>query len=530
VVTEHSASFKETQGQAVWNSGIISVFNAVGFASALLVDVVVVAHFGLSRDTDAFFVASSLPQLVASILLVAYNSVLVPIFTKISSDGERQELWSLSSNLANLSLLGFSLLGGLGILGSSVLIRVQGAGLATGTRELAISLSKVLFLMIVPLGAVEVFKAALNSLRDFAFPAATTLVKNSGTLLVLLFFRKSLGIHALALGYTVASWLQFLLLWTALRIKGFRHQFVLDWTEPRTVEAFRQMRFPFSGAILGQSNILVERFLAGFLPAGAVSALGYARRVLRAITSIFIGSIPTAFLPRLSAQSTEGNLDEFRESLSLALRLGISISFPVTAAVFGLSIFGTQLVFGRGAFELSSARAVAGLLNLYIVSLPTLVFDGVFRAAFYAFEDTKTPFVIRAISLVANVVFDLVLFLLLGAQGLALALTVARIVGTYLIARRFFLWHRLSSATLLRFGGKIGVATLVVGGSLFTLENMVLRMRPAAFDNTLYLMGWLSLGIVGGGLLFVLLMAALRVEEVFRIRDSLLSQLSSRFN
>jgi len=508
---------QDNNAQAVKNSGIISVFKALGFISALLLDIVIAAHFGLSAKMDAFFVAYALPQMIASILLVASNVVLVPILTKVTLDQGPEGLWRLSSNLMNLGLVILGLVGAIAILSSPVLMEIQGAGLDDGARELAVSLNRLLFLTVVPLGAVEVSKAVLNSLRSFAFPAVVALVKNIGTLLFVLLFDRWLDIYALALGYAVASWLALVFLGAVLRAKGFRYHRVLDWREERTIAAFKQMRFPFVGAVLGQSNILVERFLATFLPPGTVSALAYARRVFRALTSMFIGNISTVFLPRLSAQFVRREIAKFEESVSLALKLGVFIAFPLGGIVFGLSVLIVDLIYGRGAFDLTATLATAGLLNLYVLSLPVLALDQVFRSAFYALEDTRTPFVTRAITLAVNIGLDTVLFFLLGAWGLALALTLARIVGTYIVARRFYAKHSSLAFDLVRFSGKVGLASILVGGSLLALEKILFRVAPWVLSGFMHVAVWLSVGITGGSALFLWLVFLFRVPEVHSI-------------
>ena len=72
----------ESTTQIVKNSALISIFNVLGFVSALLIDMILAARFGLGQDLDAFFIAITIPKLVGSILLVVFNVVLVPIFSR----------------------------------------------------------------------------------------------------------------------------------------------------------------------------------------------------------------------------------------------------------------------------------------------------------------------------------------------------------------------------------------------------------------------------------------------------------------
>ncbi|MBC8512314.1 MAG: murein biosynthesis integral membrane protein MurJ [Dehalococcoidia bacterium] len=461
-------------GQAVKDSAMIAALNASGFVSALLVDIVIAARFGLGRETDAFFIAFTIPQLIASILSITFNVVLVPIFTRVIIAEEKPGLWRISSNLANLSLMGMGALGVVGSLSAPLLIRVFGAGLDHPTRLLATSLAELTFLMVIPLGTVEVFKATLNSLLRFAFPAATMLIRNVAVLLVVLLYSSSLGIRSLAFGYVIASWFQLASLAGVLLLSGFRYHLIFQWREPRVVEVLRQIRYPLAGAGLGQANILLERFLASFLPSGLVSALSYARRVLRATDSIFVTSISTALLPDLSAKFAHSNLQAFKRSLSLGIKLLVFVSVPVTVAIIALSVPIVRTLFQHGAFDQAMTQITARLLSLYILGLPAMALVQLLIIAYYASLDTTTPFYILSGMLVLNITLGLTLFFALNAEGLALALSLARIISC--VVAMWLLHGRVgtSASGLIRFSLKVGLAAVVMGLLVSSLHGTAL--------------------------------------------------------
>ncbi len=517
--TQDQNNQEEGQGKAIKNSGVISLFNGFGFASALLVDIVIAARFGLSRETDAFFVAYTLPQLVSSILLVVFNVVLVPIFTRIAIEEGETKLWQASSNLINIGIIVFGILSGARILTSSLIVGIQGAGLEGTTKSLATELNQILFLMVIPLGGIEVLKAILNSQREFAFPAATTLIQNFFTFLTLIVLGNSFGIKSLAIGYVLATWIQFFVLMVVGRIKGFRYRLFINFRDENLQEALKQMRYPLSGAILGQSNIIFERFLASFLPTGMISAIGYARRILAAVDRIFLSSISTAFLPRLSSQYTNNKLSEFRQSLGLALRLSIFTSFPITAGIIGLSIFIVDILFGRGAFDVNATAITAKLMSIYIISIPSVAIFQLLNSAYYAFRDTKTPFNPRVITLVSNIAFDVLFFFLFGAPGLALALTVGRIIGTVYISRLITRKFEILTDEFKEFVFKIAFSSVTMGALVYLLRQMIFSASPDILRNFSSLITWSFLAAIVGFIIFVLMMFVLRIREIKRVME-----------
>lgn len=506
----------DRKDRVIKNSGVISLFNTLGFASALLVDIFVAARFGLSQATDAFFVAYTLPQVLYSILLVSFNVVLVPLFTRVSIEKGRDGLWLVGNYIINLSLIVFFCIGIFGALASPVLIGILGAGLDPETRALGISLNRILFLLVIPLGGIEVTKAILNSLRDFAFPAASTLMLNLITVLALVFL-PSLGIYALAIGYVVGFWVAFLVLGIVLLSKGYRHALRLSFRDPYVKDFLHQLRYPFFGAVFGQSNIILERFLASFLPIGLVSALGYARRVLTAVNRIFLSSISTAFLPRLASQFTKNNLSDYKSSLSLAFRLAIFASLPISAGVIGLSVLLVDVLFGRGAFDFDATKSTAELLSVFILSVPPSAIYQILNTAFYAAGDPKTPFNNRVLILLINVALDVILFYFFGALGLTIGFSLAWILGTLIIARHLNHKMQFFDKELVSFAGKIGLASLLMGFVVYYSQSWLIAVRPNMLVRFVESGMWLGLITAFGAVIFILLMFLMQVKEIRRV-------------
>jgi len=227
--------------QVVKNSALLSALNVVVYASALLTDIMTARYFGLGSETDAFFIAFTIPQLIATILLISVDVSLVPLFSSALLAEGKARLWSFSSNLVNISLVLFGTVGLLGSLVSPWLVQVLGAGMPEATRSLSASLSAWLFISVLPLGAIEVLKSTLFSLRSFAFPAVSAFLANMTIFLFIIFGSSSLGIHSLAVGEVVSVGLQFAMLGIVLRAKGFQYRPILALREQQTLTAIRQL-------------------------------------------------------------------------------------------------------------------------------------------------------------------------------------------------------------------------------------------------------------------------------------------------
>lgn len=80
-----------------------------------------------------------------------------------------------------------------------------------------------------------------------------------------------------------------------------------------------------------------------------------------------------------------------------------------------------RFLYERGNFAPSATVTVAQILGIYGLGLPAFVLIKAFIPGFFAREDTRTPMIFAAISVVVNVSLALTLFPRLGGPGIAIA-------------------------------------------------------------------------------------------------------------
>ncbi len=143
----------------------------------------------------------------------------------------------------------------------------------------------------------------------------------------------------------------------------------------------------------------------------------------------------------------------------------------------------------------------------------------VLQPAFFAREDTVTPFRMAVATVAANIALSLILFWPLGHVGIALATTLsawlnAALLGGALLRRGFLSPDARLKARLAR----IALASLIMGAGLWVLAAWLLPWFDA--DQ-----GWRVAGLallVGGGLGLYALLAvtfgALRPDEIKALR------------
>ena len=189
------------------------------------------------------------------------------------------------------------------------------------------------------------------------------------------------------------------------------------------------------GAAVYQINILVGTLLASLLPEGSVSYLYYADRLVQFPLGIFAIAAATAVLPSLSRQAADKDFHSMKGTFAYALNLVLFITIPAMVGLIVLREPIVALLFKRGAFDHDTTQMTAYALLWYAVGLWAFSAVRIVLSTFYALQDTVTPVKIASISIIANIVFGIVLMQWMAHGGLALATSLASMVNLAFLLR-----------------------------------------------------------------------------------------------
>jgi putative peptidoglycan lipid II flippase len=262
-----------------------------------------------------------------------------------------------------------------------------------------------------------------------------------------------------------------------------------------------------------QINIFISTILASFLATGSITYLFYGMRFIHFPLGIFGVAIATAVLPTLSTQAAKQEMENFRDTLSLGLRLVFFIMFPAMAGLIMLRIPIVNLLLEHGEFNRVSTLGTASALLYYAVGLWAFAGVRVLSQAFYSLQDTKTPVRIAMLALLANIVMSIVLIqtpLLHG--GLALANSLAAALNITLLTKRLRKKiGRMDGRRILTSLLKIVPASIVMGAIGWWISRNPVWDSPG---NTLYKIEWLAGGMATSVVFYILAMWAMRSEEL----------------
>lgn len=423
--------------------GTISFFTLLSRIMGFVRDMVMAHTFGAGMGADAFFVAFKLPNFLRRLFAEgAFNTAFIPVFSDYVARGDmkstQEAAQSVFTALATILLLVVAI----GQLFMPYVVYIAAPGFADHPEklQLTIDLTRITFPYIFFISLVALAGGILNSFQKFALPALNPLLLN----LALIFGALVLSPHleqptmGLAIGVFLGGVLQLALLLPALKKIGIPLRF--RWRaltrsdrHPAIQRVLTLMGPSVLGVSVAQINLLVDLFMASWLPVGSISYLYYADRLVEFPLGLIGIAMGTAILPSFSARAAHHDLDGLQNDLDFALRIVLLINIPATAGLIVLGEPILAMLFERGAFTAETTQLTAQALLAYSLGLSAFSAIKVGAPVFYALKDTRTPVRIAIVCMVANIIFSLILIGPLRHTGLALATTLAAFLNAGLL-------------------------------------------------------------------------------------------------
>jgi len=285
-----------------------------------------------------------------------------------------------------------------------------------------VNLNRIIFPYLFFISLAALAMGILNCFHTFGLPAATPVLLNLSIIIFSIgavwHYFKAPAV-SLAVGVLVGGVLQFLVQVPSLVQKGMRFSFGISFNHPGIRNVAQLMIPRFFGIGIGQINFFVDTYfvLAKGMPQGSLAALSVADRVMELVLGGYAIAVATAILPMMSHQAAANDFESLKKTLAFSVRIVAFITIP---AALGLMILREPIIrvlFQHGQFIAASTRLTAQCLLYYAVGLPALASVKLIVPAFYSTRDTKTPVIIASISLVLNVVLNIIFLKFLFARG-----------------------------------------------------------------------------------------------------------------
>lgn len=511
------------------SSAVMAAGTLVSRLTGFIRSALIVAALGVGLLGDTFQVAYQLPTMIY-ILTVGggLNSVFVPQLVramKEDSDGGQ----AYANRLLTVVMVVLGALTVAAMFAAPLFVRLLSVPVANdaAANEVAITFVRYFLPSIFFMGVHVVMGQILNTRGSFGPMMWTPVLNNLVIIFTLGTFIWVYGTvdtssmtagtmppeaeRLLGIGILLGIVVQGLAMIPYLRESGFKLQLRFDWKGHGLGKAAKLAKWTVLFVLANQAGALfvIQLSTAAGKESGVdgtgFAAYANAQLIWGLPQAIITVSLMAALLPRLSRSAHDGDTGAVRDDISQGLRNTAVAIVPISFGFVALGIPMCTLIFGGSGSD--SATNMGYMLMAFSLGLIPYSVQYVVLRAFYAYEDTRTPFYNTVIVALVNAVAAVLCFYLLPTRwavaGMAASYGLAYAIGVGVAWQRLRkrLGGDLDGSHVLRTYARLGMASvpaaLLGGGAAYAITQ---GLGQGVLGSLAALIGG---GIVLGAVFFV---------------------------
>lgn len=477
------------------------------------------ANYFDKDSLDIFFASFRIPDIIFEILITgAITSSLIPIFIKYQKN--KETLDENISSIINIISLVFLCIIAIIFIFADLIIPFTAPGFSAEKINLIVFFSRILLLSQLPFLVFANFLTGIGQAnKTFIISSLAPIAYNIVIILATVFFAPSFHLLAPILGVSAGSAALFLLQAPLLFSSEFVYKPVLKIT--RGVKEFFRMIVPrVVTVITSQIDATIDLILTSMLGAGSYTIFYLAQHLQLLPVSVIGIAFGQASLPYLSEVFQQKKFEEFKKIIIESI---VSIFF-LTVPIMSFFIFARtpliRLFFGGDKFDWDATVQTAFTLSYFSLSIPFHSVYYFLTRCYFAFLDSKTPFLISVFSVILNIILSLLFIYVLKLPVWALGASFSISIFLNVLLLHILLTYKLkglNNTFLLRESFKILLATFVA--SFFVWWGMKI-LDGLILDTTRTINVFLLL-VIGGVsylALFLYLAWLFEIKEISIIR------------
>ena len=464
--------------KAAWLIALVTIASKfMGFVR----DMVVANYYGATLVSDAYFYALQIPSLAIIILGGVggpFHSAAVAVFSKLIPDYESKPDEFVNKLYNTFITVSFLFFATCSILGFFFADKIMGLIISAGSPEL-VALASAHFKIMSPIiligGVIGIYYGLLICHKQYILPNLSPMILSLVVIGVISIVHNDKSGIALAAATTLGAVCQLLVQFPKLRQIGYRIKPNLDIKNNPQFKNICELLFPaILSSTIGQISIYIDMFFASTLVEGAWTSVVFANRIFQFPVGILVTAFLVPLFPIFSRLAGEGNLDAVKTYFNKGVGVLFFAAMPMIILILLLAKDGISLIFERGAFNANAVVMVAEALCFLSFSILPYVFRDSITRVYYAFNDSKTPFVIAMSSIGLKAVLNwlLILKLNMGIAGITLSTSFVTLFNAVFLGLFIYRKVRLDYKSLFKNFAKMLVAGVLTFAACWVLGIM----------------------------------------------------------
>ncbi len=514
-------------------AGILIVMNFLASILGYARQIVISSSFGFGIDSDAYYAAFTIPDLIYNVLVGGgLSSAFIPVFSSYLADNNEDEGFRMASTILNIVALVSGIASLIGLIFAPQLLPFI-VNFSKGGQpffDLTVRLTRIMFFQSFFMCLTGICMGILQSYKDFAPPSIGSVVYNLVIIVVgVVLLKLGMGITGFSIGVVVGAAVHLSIQLIFIKKRKFIYYRIID-LENTGVSKFFHLFWPMLlGISVSQINTVVNKYFGSGQGKSVLSAMQNAISIQQLPINMFGFSIALSVFPTMVEHFSQGEIGLYKKDFSMAVRNMVFITLPATFGLIAVRVPLVRALYLQGNFTNADVKILSTLLIFYCAGITAYCVRQVLLQGFYSIQITSIPVAINIIVLLLNIVFSFIFVNIMGANGLGLAYSLAGVSSMCMLA--FMLRTkvgRLRGREILVSVSKIFIACVIMYVAIFLTRVLLEGALSFPIDKKIGQLTELVILIVAGIIVYLIAAVLLKMRELKTALALILKKLGRR--
>lgn len=442
---------------ALWTTGLALLLKLSGFIR----EAIVAREFGVSAETDGYFLAFGFITLVVAMISTGFNNVFLPMYVKrrkLGSDTTDQN----ANALMNWTMLIFIVVSVLGWMFAYAFVPFLYGNMKEEIEPYAVRMTQIFFAFMTMIALTGLLDSYLQSRRIFVPSQLAKLLATLMAAVFALLFSDMWGIYSLVYGFVFGTVLGVVIQLFFLGKSDYkwRPDFAM---ESDFKKAFIILIIPsLLNSVVGQVNLFVNKAFASGVSEGAVSYLNNSSLLVSIPNAIYATTLAAIIFTLMSEQTED--LVKFKDTFFRGMEISLVTLLPIAIGLLVVGDAAISFVYERGRF---TSEDTANTYLALLFYLPIIVFQGmqlILSKSMYARGKTAVVFRISVTTILVNFLLNWWLVDDYGYPALAFSASIVSVY--YFVVSMIVVYRDLGASEFKRFAQmsvRVVIPAIVMG-------------------------------------------------------------------
>ncbi len=485
---------------------IIMIFSILSKILGFVREAIMSRTLGSSALASAFVYAFSLPTTFFSVVIAAFATGFIPMFTRVEDKHGSKVAMNFMNNTTNVMVLIGALFSLFIFIFTEAALSILLPGAEAAQLVYLVPFLKVTCFTIIFTAIIQLMTGFLHVRNSFLTVALLGFPLNI-VIISVLFLYRNFGHDILPYGILIAYGLQAVLILGYAHLKGYRFKPIINFKDPN-LKTMLIIALPLIiGSASSSIGTLFSQGIASSLDDG-IAQLSYAQKIGGMVEGIFGMAIITVMYPSLSKAIALKQYDKAKHEFGESFISELLLILPASIGLMLLSKPVVQFVYFGGDFTMDDVNKLAPVLMTFALGLLGYSLHNLIVRVFYSYQDMKTPMFVSIGIISVQIALGYVLFQFMSIPGITLGMAVAFLLGAFvelviLMKKRFVTFP-------VRKYLKQAIKILIANGFMAVAIILCILFLKPILSNTMFLLFTILTAII----VYFIVVLNLHIETV----------------